>query len=82
MKQSAAFTIPQTMRAATCTDYGSEFDGILSVKDTVITPSIGDAPPAGFKDGMLIRVLAVSLAPGDVRVMSGKTKEYQGEDVK
>ena len=77
----AAFNIPQTMRAAVCTDYGDNFDGILSVYDDVATPQIGDTPPAGFKNGLLVRVLAVALAPGDVRVMSGKTREFQGESV-
>ena len=77
----AAFNIPQTMRAAVCTNYGDNFDGILSVQDDVATPQIGDTPPSGFKNGLLVRVLAVALAPGDVRAMSGKTREFQGEYV-
>ena len=77
----AAFNIPQTMRAVVCTDYGDNFDGILSVQDDVATPQIGDTPPSGFKNGLLVRVLAVALAPGDVRAMSGKTREFQGEYV-
>jgi len=72
-----AFSVPKMMRAAICTEYGDAFDDILTVQD-IPSPHIDDKPPAGFKNGMLIRVLAVSLAPGDVRVMSGKTKEFQG----
>mmetsp|Transcript_6714 Transcript_6714/g.16531 ORF Transcript_6714/g.16531 Transcript_6714/m.16531 type:complete len:386 (-) Transcript_6714:121-1278(-) len=74
-----AFNIPPKIRAATCTNYGEDVDDVLSVQDNAVaTPRIGDQPPAGFKNAMLIRVLAVALAPGDVRVMSGKTREFQG----
>ncbi len=74
-----ALNIPQTMRAAQCTDYGEKLEDILAVQDGVPTPQIGDKPPSGFKNGMLVRVLSVALAPGDARVMSGKTREFQGE---
>ena len=76
-----SFHIPPKMRAAQCTDYGNNFDQILSVPEdeTVDTPRLGiDKPPAAFKNEMLIKVLAVALAPGDARVMSGKTREFQG----
>lgn len=67
------------MRAAQCTDYGDNINELLSVQDDVATPRLTtDKPPAAFKDAMLIRVLAVALAPGDVRVMSGKTRKFQG----
>lgn len=74
-------TPSETMRAAQCTDYGADVDAVLAVRDGVPTPRRGtDAPPSGFDpaDAVLVRVLAVALAPGDVRAMSGKTREFQG----
>mmetsp|Transcript_8620 Transcript_8620/g.14642 ORF Transcript_8620/g.14642 Transcript_8620/m.14642 type:complete len:408 (-) Transcript_8620:387-1610(-) len=79
--QPASFQIPPKMRAAQCTDYGKDVEQILSVPQdaTVDTPRLGiDKPPAAFKNEMLIKVQAVALAPGDARVMSGKTREFQG----
>ena len=70
-----------TMRAARCTDYtpDNDYDAVLSVVDDQHTPNLQtDKPPAGFTHPMLVRVLSVSLAPGDARVMSGKTRELQG----
>ncbi|KAL9181083.1 hypothetical protein ACHAXT_009888 [Thalassiosira profunda] len=69
------------MRAARCTDYSdTTFEDVLTVEENVETPKLGDEPPSGFKarDAMLVRVLSVALAPGDVRVMSGLTREFQG----
>ncbi|KAL7542430.1 hypothetical protein ACHAXR_011771 [Thalassiosira sp. AJA248-18] len=67
------------MRAATCTDYSDNVDEVLSVQDNVFaTPHLDDKPPGGFRNAILVRVLAVALSPGDVRVMSGKTREFQG----
>ena len=66
------------MRAAQCIDYSENVDEVLSVVDDVATPRLEDTPPAGFKHPMLIRVLSVALAPGDNRVMSGLTREFQG----
>lgn len=79
--QPASFQIPPKMRAAQCTGYGENVEQILSVPQdgTVDTPRLGiDKPPAAFKNEMLIKVQAVALAAGDVRVMSGKTREFQG----
>lgn len=79
--QPASFQIPPKMRAAQCTGYGDNFEEILSVPQdgTVDTPRLGiDKPPAAFKNEILIKVQAVALAPGDARVMSGKTREFQG----
>lgn len=74
-----SFHIPQVMRAAQCTSYGENINAILTVHDGIATPSLGsDAPPAGFRSAMLVRVLSVALAPGDCRVMSGMTREFQG----
>lgn len=70
---------PQKIRAAQCTDYGDNVEVLVSVQDDIVAmPRIEDETPAGFQNAMLIRVLAVALAPGDVRVMSGKTREFQG----
>ena len=71
--------IAPKMQAAICTSYGNNFDDILSIQDGIATPTLEDKPPSGFKNGVLIKVLSVALAPGDVRVMSGKTKEFQGK---
>jgi len=71
--------ISPKMQAAICTSYGNNFDDILSIQNGIATPTLDDKPPSGFKNGMLIKVLSVALAPGDVRVMSGKTKEFQGK---
>lgn len=76
--QALAFNVPQQMRAAQCTDYSDSVDEVLSVEEAVATPTLDDTPPSGFKNPMLIRVLAVALAPGDVRAMSGLTRKFQG----
>ena len=68
--------IPETMRAVQATDYGS-IDN-LSVQDGVRVPRLSDLPPKKQKTSMVIQTHAVSLAPGDVRVLSGLTKEFQG----
>ena len=74
-----AFTIPPIMRAAQCTDFSDNADSVLSVQDDIATPRLDvDKPPSGFKNAMLVKVFAVALAPGDVRAMSGKTREFQG----
>ncbi|KAL7461293.1 hypothetical protein ACHAXS_001716 [Conticribra weissflogii] len=75
----AAFSLPQFMRAAQISDYGTDLDKLLSVQSNVPTPRLGeDTPPAKFDNPMLLRVLSVALAPGDARVLSGLTRELQG----
>ncbi|KAL7507577.1 hypothetical protein ACHAXN_005863 [Cyclotella atomus] len=69
------------MKAAQCSDYTSTntYESVLTVQESVPTPNLEyDTPPAGFKNPMLVRVLSVALAPGDVRVMTGDTRELQG----
>lgn len=76
-----SFSWPRTMKAAQCTDYTADgdYDTVISVQDGVLTPRLGeDDPPSGFRDPMLVRVLSVALAPGDCRVLSGKTRNLQG----
>jgi NADPH:quinone reductase-like Zn-dependent oxidoreductase len=72
-----ASNIPKTMRAVLARDYG-DIDSVLSVVDQHPVPRLDDLPPAKRRTHMVIRVLAVSLAPGDVRVLSGLTRELQG----
>ncbi|KAL7480402.1 hypothetical protein ACHAW6_006088 [Cyclotella cf. meneghiniana] len=69
------------MRAAQCKDYTptNTYESVLTVQDSVPVPNVDtDAPPSGFRNPMLVRVLSVALAPGDVRAMSGATRELQG----
>ena len=69
--------IPKTMRAAQANDYG-DIDEMLSVRDDVLVPRLADLPEKERKGFMVIKTLAVALAPGDCRVLSGKTRELQG----
>eukprot|EP00756_Hemistasia_phaeocysticola_P059559 Hpha_TRINITY_DN3635_c0_g1::TRINITY_DN3635_c0_g1_i1::g.860::m.860 len=65
---------PSTMRAALGKDYG-DIDEMISVSEDVPRPEFD---PKKKKSAVLLRVLACALAPGDVRVLSGKTREVQG----
>ena len=66
------------MRAVLARDYG-DIDTVLSVVDQHPVPRLSDLPQAKQRrTHMVIRVLAVALAPGDVRVLSGLTRELQG----
>lgn len=65
------------MQAAQGKDYG-DIDEMISVENDVTVPSLSSFPEAKRKTRMLIKVLAVSLAPGDCRVLSGKTRKFQG----
>lgn len=67
------------MKAAQCTDYTptNSYESVLTVEKSIPIPK-DHMPPAGFKNPMLVKVLSVALAPGDVRVMSGDTRELQG----
>ena len=75
--------LPSTMRAAQVKDYG-DIDEVLSVKEGVPVPQLGDgAPETGLLMGpygpfMVVKVQAVSLAPGDWRSLSGLTRGMQG----
>jgi len=82
---------PKLMKAAQVKHYG-DIDEMVSVEDSVIVPSLEDEliikekiSPA-FKSvikkdretHMIIKTLAISLAPGDNRVLSGRTRYLQG----
>lgn len=69
-------SIPKKMKAAVATGFG-EIDERIFIREDFETPTL---PPLGKSkkdDLLLIRVLACSLAPGDPRVLSGKTDYYQ-----
>jgi NADPH:quinone reductase-like Zn-dependent oxidoreductase len=82
---------PKFMKAAQAVNYG-DIDEVLSVSEEVLTPSLQDefdpveyihpmmrsATRQDRKTHMIIKTLAVALAPGDCRVLSGKTREFQG----
>jgi len=84
-------TTPQFMRAALGADYGG-IGKVLSVQDDVRVPRLDDeykpenkihplikaATKTDRKTHMIIKTLAVALAPGDCRVLSGKTRAFQG----
>lgn len=60
------------MKAIHCLDYGSTQK--LQLVEDVPVPTTKDVP----KGKILIKTHSVALAPGDVRILSGKTKELQG----
>lgn len=64
------------MRAALCSNYGV-VDQVLSVVPDAPRPVFEPAGKAA-RGHALVQVLATALAPGDVRVLSGRTREIQG----
>jgi len=75
---AAANELPKTMRAAQGRDYG-DVDEMISVEDGVKVPRLSDLDdPKKRRDWMVLKTHAVALAPGDCRVLSGKTRELQG----
>lgn len=68
------------MRAGQVQDYG-DIDEQVSVQDGVAVPQLSQLSARQRKNQMIVQAHAVSLAPGDVRVLSGKTKEIQGPPV-
>jgi NADPH:quinone reductase-like Zn-dependent oxidoreductase len=69
--------VPKVMRACQGADYG-DIDTVITVPDDVPVPYLDDVPQKKRADTMLIKTHAVSLAPGDCRVLSGITKKFQG----
>ncbi|CAN0021285.1 unnamed protein product [Ectocarpus fasciculatus] len=67
---------PTTMRAALCSSYGP-VDEVLSVVEDAPRPTFEPAGKAS-RGYALVRVQATALAPGDIRVLSGRTAEIQG----
>ncbi|KAL9179239.1 hypothetical protein ACHAXT_008529 [Thalassiosira profunda] len=64
-----------TMKACLATDCGDDYGANLCIKEDHPTPATNSEElDAGM---MLIRVLACALAPGDVRLMTGKTDRFQ-----
>lgn len=85
--------LPHKMKAAQVQSYGEVIDGnLLAVSSSVSVPRLDDpyeaeepihpmmvsAAKEDRKTHMIIKTLAVALAPGDCRVMSGKTRRFQG----
>lgn len=69
--------LPDTMLAAQGKDYGP-IDDMISVQGGVKVPHLDDLPAKTRSKYMLLKILSVSMAPGDCRVLSGLTKELQG----
>ena len=68
--------LPPTMKAAVVTAFGlDDLTSNLSVQTDWPTPTLSDDDDND--NALIIRVLACALAPGDVRVMSGKTAYLQ-----
>ena len=65
------------MKACQGSGYGAPED-MLKVETSVKIPSLADIPKRQRKDWAIIKVHAVALAPGDCRVLSGKTAPLQG----
>jgi NADPH:quinone reductase-like Zn-dependent oxidoreductase len=63
---------PQTMKAAIATGFGG-IDENIHVREDWPVPCL-DNFGQGF---LLVRILACALAPGDVRLLSGKTDYIQ-----
>jgi NADPH:quinone reductase-like Zn-dependent oxidoreductase len=70
--------IPKKMKAAVSTGFG-EIDERVFIREDFETPNLPPSKKGKSKkdDRILIRVLACALAPGDSRVLSGKTDYYQ-----
>lgn len=66
-------TLPRTMRAATGASCGP-IDDMITVTDGHPAPEF-DPKRKGFA---LLKVHSCALAPGDIRVISGKTRKFQG----
>ncbi|VEU43388.1 unnamed protein product [Pseudo-nitzschia multistriata] len=64
------------MKAAQGKELGA-IDTMLTVEDIEI-PSLDDLPSKKKKTHVIIRTRAVALACGDCRVLSGKTRKFQG----
>jgi len=70
-------TKKNTMKAAQGIDLG-DIDAMLTVEDNVPMPDLNDLSEKERKNKMIIQTKAVALACGDARVMSGKTRRFQG----
>ena len=68
------------MTAVQGRDYGAIHEMLSVQHKTVAVPDIATTRNNNNDPMMLLRVLCVALAPGDVRVLSGDTRELQGPD--
>lgn len=67
-------TTSTTMKAAIATGFGAIDENVFVQDDVKARPTL---PTTNTYEYMVIRVLACALAPGDVRVLSGKTDYMQ-----
>ena len=65
------------MRSVQIPDYGP-IKEMVKVEENVRIPRLSSIPQKKRNDYLILKTLAVSLAPGDVRVLSGETRELQG----
>lgn len=66
-----------TMKAAQGIELG-DIDAMLTVEENVPMPDLKDLPAKQRREKMIIQTKAVALACGDCRVLSGKTRKFQG----
>lgn len=64
------------MKAIVAKDYG-DIDEMIHLDDRVPVPRLADLS-SKQRHRMILQTHAVALAPGDVRVLSGLTRELQG----
>lgn len=69
-------TTQNTMKAAVATGFGA-IDENVFFRDDIPRPTL---PTTSKEDYLIIKVLSCALAPGDVRVLSGKTAYMQMPD--
>lgn len=69
--------LPEKMKAVHGSGYG-DIDTMLAVVSGVPIPRLIDVPVKQRPHCMIVKTLAVALAPGDCRVLSGLTRELQG----
>lgn len=69
--------VTKTMKAVQGKELG-DIDEMLTVQDGVPIPDLQDIPARKRKTCMIIKTKAVALACGDCRVLSGRTREFQG----
>jgi len=65
------------MKAAQGKELG-DIDAMITVEDDVPMPNLDDLPPKKRKNHIIVQTRAVALACGDCRVLSGKTRMFQG----
>lgn len=73
---STSATLPSKMKACLATGFG-EIDDNIRIASDAPAPTLSDDDESSDSSCMVVRVLCCALAPGDVRVLSGKTSYVQ-----